>query len=198
MKQAEIKKALDFHTKMAQKSAVISDINVLIKHIISEIVDYIDADSGSIMVYSKQEESLKLYVSSDHPKNQPGKGPVASVSADDGIAGEVFKTGKAIAVKDVESLKDKIKLRRKNDMGSFLSIPLKLHRKIVAVLNLNRQKDKKPFASNDLNKLKAINALIANLIEKERLIRDISENRKEISALYECLCKHVSWADHLV
>jgi len=177
---------LDFHARLAEKAAETKDLHKLVESIISETVNYMDAASGSIMVYDKQSNSLKLYVSSHHPAHKTQKsGLVAEIPVKEGIAGKVFESGRPIVVENAAQTKIKAKLRRKDDSGSFLSIPLKINKKLIGVMNLNRPASQKSFTNIDLTRLKAVDTMIASLIEKESLLDAIEENRREIAGLYE-------------
>ncbi|NLF96042.1 MAG: diguanylate cyclase [Candidatus Riflebacteria bacterium] len=177
---------LDFHARLAEKAAETKDLHKLVESIISETVNYMNAASGSIMVYDKQSNSLKLYVSSHHPAHKTQKsGLVAEIPVKEGIAGRVFESGRPIVVENAAQAEIKAKLRRKNDSGSFLSIPLKINKKLIGVMNLNRLASQKSFTDLDLTRLKAVDTMIASLIEKESLLDAIEENRREIAGLYE-------------
>ena len=179
-------KILDFHARLAEKAAETKDLHKLVESLISETVEYMKAASGSIMVFDKQSNSLKLYVSSHHPahKNQKG-GLVAEIPVTEGIAGKVFESGRPIVVENAARSDIKAKLRRKDDSGSFLSIPLKINKKLIGVMNLNRTASQQSFTNSDLNRLRAVDTMIASLIEKESLLEALEENRREIAGLYE-------------
>lgn len=172
---------------LAEKAAEASDLHLLVQNIIKETIDYMEAASGSIMVYDSEENCLKLYVSSSHPtlaKNLQ-KPIVKKIALKDSVSAQVFKTGKAIIKNSGTAPKGNIKLSRKNDLGSFMSVPLKINKKSIGVMNFNRTQNQKPFETCELDKLSGINALIASLIDKESLLERIEENRKEITALFQ-------------
>lgn len=172
---------------LAEKAAEATDLHLLIQNIIKEIIDYMEAVSGSIMVYDSEENCLKLYVSSSHPVLAKGlqKSSVKRIALNDSVSAQVFKSGKAIISNPKYSPKENIKLTRKNDSGSFMSVPLKINKKSIGVMNFNRNQNQKPFEDSDLDKLCGINALVASLIDKESLLEKIDENRKEITALFQ-------------
>ena len=186
MNEHTLEKILDFHARLAEKAAETTDLHILVESLISETVEYMNASSGSIMVHDRQADCLKLYVSSHHPtlKNKKG-GLVAEIPVKEGIAGKVFASGLPIVVENAQKADDKTKLRRKNDTGSFLSIPLKINKKLIGVLNLNRLPAQAGFNASDLGRLKAVDTMIASLIEKESLLAALEENRREITGLYE-------------
>ncbi len=186
MTEIEHVKTLEFHARLAEKTAETSDLHLLIESIIAEIVLFMNSSSGSIMVFDREESCLKLYVSAHHPGHNKAarRGPVARVPANHGIAGQVFSSGQAILVEKADKSKQHLLLSRKDDSGSFLSAPLKLHKKIIGVMNLNRASNQESFTQSDLDKLKSVDTLIASLIEKESLLSTIEGNRREIASLY--------------
>lgn len=178
---------LNIHAKLAEKAAEATDLHLLIQSLISEAICYMEAASGSIMVFDKEENCLKLYVSSSHPAlvKSKKKGPIAKITINDSIAAQVFKTGKAIVVDTSKNLANKVNLSRAKDQGSFISLPLKISQKTVGVINFNRTSEQPAFTDNDLNKFKGIDTLIASQIDKETLLEKIESNRREVNALYE-------------
>ncbi|HPT48019.1 MAG TPA: GAF domain-containing protein, partial [Candidatus Rifleibacterium sp.] len=187
MTEKELINTLEFHSRLAVKTAESSDIHLLIESIIAETVQFTSASSGSIMVFDKEEGCLKLYVSAHHPglKKKGKHGPVARIQLNHGIAGQVFSTGQAIFAGETDDRKNHhLQLSRKDDSGSFLSLPLKIHNKIIGVMNLNRAADQKPFTASELERLSSVDTLIAALIEKESLLSTIEDNRREMASLY--------------
>lgn len=181
----ELTKTLEFHSRLAEKTAQTTDLHLLIESIIKETMVFMDAHSGSIMILDEESRNLQLYVSSQHPiKSKTRKGPVAVIPVNQGIAWEVFNSGKPIVVSTTSKDSTKLALSRKDDNGSFLSLPLTLNQKIVGILNLNRLPTQSSFKVSDLEKLRSIDTLIACLIEKENLLETIATNREEISGLY--------------
>ena len=182
--KSQVQQILDFQARLAQKSAATDDLQQLISSVIVETITFLEASSGSIMVYDPEEVCLKLYASSKHPRLVSEKnGPLAKVSVDEGIAGKVFSTGEPILVENLAKSSSKFKLHEKNAQGSFLSIPLKVSNKTIGVMNFNRNKGVPGFNREDLFKLTSVDATIAGLIEKEKLLGTIEENRREISGL---------------
>ncbi len=173
---------------LAEKAAEATDLRLLVQNIIQYTLDYMKAAFGSIMVYNKEDDSLKLYASSSHPVFAKGavKDKKTKISKSDSIAAKVFSSGKPIIFKNnAKSETSKLKLSRADDNGSFMSVPLTISKKTIGVINLNRTTEQESFSTSDLVKLSGINAFIASLIDKEALLEKIETNRKEISALYQ-------------
>ncbi|MGM0598296.1 MAG: diguanylate cyclase [Candidatus Rifleibacteriota bacterium] len=177
---------LQFYNRLAEKSANTKDLHQLIDSIIDETIHFLDADSGSIMVYDQNENCLRLFASKRHPriKSNNSSGAVAKIGIDHGIAGEVFSSGKPVIVSDLSKYDQKLRLNQKTAKGSFLSLPLKINNKIIGVMNLNRPPKRKGFCEQDLKLLASVETTIAGLIEKEKLVASIDANRREISSLY--------------
>ena len=173
---------------LAEKAAESTDLRLLVQNIIQYTLDYMKAAFGSIMVYNKEDDSLKLYASSTHPVFAKGavKDKKTKISKSDSIAAKVFSSGKPIIFnKNTKSSESKLKLSRADDNGSFMSVPLTISKRTIGVINLNRTSEQESFTSSDLVKLSGINVFIASLIDKETLLEKIETNRKEISALYQ-------------
>ncbi|MBR4329237.1 MAG: GAF domain-containing protein, partial [Candidatus Riflebacteria bacterium] len=178
----------NFYAVLAEKAAEATDLRLLVQNIIQYTLDYMKAAFGSIMVYNKEDDSLKLYASSSHPVFAKGavKDKKTKISKSDSIAAKVFSSGKPIIFKNnAKSETSKLKLSRADDNGSFMSVPLTISKKTIGVINLNRTTEQESFSTSDLVKLSGINAFIASLIDKETLLEKIETNRKEISALYQ-------------
>ncbi len=190
MLSKEAQKILQFHAKLAAKSANTVDLHKLLESINKEVLEFINASSGSIMIHNPEEKCLQLYVSSSHPIHgqQFKDGPVARIPIGKGVAGEVFTSGKPVIVSKASDLKDSTKLKRKGDPGSFLSMPLKINRRTIGVLNLNRVPEQPAFSNDDLKRLKTVDTLIASLIEKESFLNTINQNKTEIEGLYSLSC----------
>lgn len=77
-----------------------------------------------------------------------------------GISGWVAKSGKPVLVSDID--KDKrFKSYKKKDSArystdSFISVPFKMNKRVVGVINVNNKKAKKSFTEDDLNMLSFI------------------------------------------
>lgn len=187
MNNSKYVETLNFYAVLAQKTAEKVDPHYSVESIIAETVLFMNATSGSIMVYDKEENCLKLYVSAKHPavkSDNNQKGPIAKISIGDGIAGNVFKTGIAAISSSNNDNSSDTKLVRKADKGSFLSVPLRFNGHPIGVMNLNRSEGLESFNENDLASLKSVETMISSLIEKERLMNTIEENRREIAGLY--------------
>ena len=112
---------------LAEKAAEATDLRLLVQNIIQHTLDYMQAAFGSIMVYNKEDDSLKLYASSSHPVFSKGavKDKKTKISKSDSIAAKVFSSGKPIIFKkDKNSNASWLKLSRADDNGSFISVPL--------------------------------------------------------------------------
>ncbi|MDD2997673.1 MAG: diguanylate cyclase [Erysipelotrichia bacterium] len=186
MNSHEHLEVLEFHASLAEKTANAADLHLLVESIIAEAVAFMNASSGSIMVFDNEESCLKLYISAHHPGLKHGKthGPVAKLPPDRGIAGQVFSSGNAIIVEDMQKNTEQLNLQGRNDSGSFLSMPLKFNQRIIGVMNFNRSIKYPGFTADDLKKLSSVDTLIAGLIDKEHMLETIEENRREIAGLY--------------
>jgi len=173
-------KLLSLHNRLAKKAATSDDLGELLQYILRNVLELLDAESGSIMVYSPQEHRLRLFRSVQDSEITMGKmRPV-----DEGIAGQVFLTGKPIIVSDLAQAPQNLALRRREAGGSFMSLPLKISRKVIGILNLNRSGGKEGFSKADQDLLDTVLGQIAALIEKSRLLEELERQKREMEGLY--------------
>ncbi len=172
--------------RLAARTASTSNLEQLLQFIIAELLELLDAESGSIMVHEPSENRLLLYFSASHPGEISGKRPRqgTSLPADQGIAGRVMAEGRPILFTQVERADDRLGLRRKQEGGSFLSFPLKIHRKMIGVLNLNRSRSREGFSAQDLSRLKLLAPHLAALVDKGRLLARLRMKNDEVESLY--------------
>jgi len=179
-------KISQFHSALARQTATTSDMGQLLSFILAKTLGLIGAQSGSIMVFDKPSNRLHLHFSAGHPhRGAKGKSISATLPPDEGIAGQVLRTGKPIFVDDLARADPGLPLRRRAKGGSFLSIPLKIHRRTIGVLNLNRSGSQSGFTKADLSLISTIIPHIAGLVEKGRLLEQLKESRNEVQSLYQ-------------
>lgn len=107
-------------------------------------------------------------------------------SLGEGISGKVARTGKVALIQDVSKEKEFLYYKGyKNDIGSFLSVPLLVKGKVIGVLNTHRSQ-RNAFKKNDLDLFTEVAEHVAVAVEKARLLEKSKEDaaRDELTALY--------------
>lgn len=104
----------------------------------------------------------------------------------EGVSGKVAKSGKAVLIDDVSKNKDFLYYKGLiNEIGSFMSVPLKSDDKVIGVLNIHRP-DKDAFKKHDLDFFEAVADHVAVAIEKARIFEKTKEDaaKDELTELY--------------
>jgi diguanylate cyclase (GGDEF)-like protein len=180
MKTSAEKQLLTCHARLASLSAGTENLDALLEQVIEALLTLVQADSGSILVFSPREKKLRLYLSVRHP----GTPSVRVVSMGEGVSGMVFETGKSIRVENWQQVPPQLRQVARDRTGSFLSLPLKISRNIIGVMNLNRGPDKPGFSLKDQKSLDSLLVQVASIVEKGRLLEEVRRRNLEIESLY--------------
>ncbi len=205
MHQTTLRRLLAFHAGLARQTAGTASFDTLLRFLLARVLDLTRAHSGSILIHDAQAHRLLPWFSSGHPARTTrsagaragarakrstgaparGRGRPAPLPVDEGVAGRVLQTGKPLFVDDLHRADPSLPLRRRAAGGSFLSVPLQLHRRTIGVLNLNRRRGEASFTRDDLEMLSTIVPHLAALVEKGRLLAQLEARKDEVETLYE-------------
>jgi diguanylate cyclase (GGDEF)-like protein len=141
-----------------------------------ELIDgYLHVQEYCLFLFD--EDKKTLLVKASHGFNDDEIKDV-SFNIGEGVTGAVVKSGTSIMIPDV-SKDDRYMFYkgRKNDVGSFLSIPLIIeNNEIIGALNVHK-KEANAFSEDDIDLFTEISSDLANAIEKAK----IYEKTKELS-----------------
>jgi signal transduction histidine kinase len=129
------------------------------------------ASSCSIMTAEEESGTFFLRVTDGRVVNDR-----SWMSTSEGIAGRVYRTGKALIVNDMRNHPDQA---RGGDweLKSLICMPLRTKDRIIGVINVsNRRGDL--FTSEDESLMVAISAMVAGAIESWRLVEEKIKNEK--------------------
>lgn len=130
------------------------DRETLFPRILEEAVNITGASKASLMISSEKKGCLKVMAVSGGGEKIVSK---LLVRDGEGIAGQVFVSGKPLLVDDVESdLRFARKNRSRYSTKSFLSVPILTHDNVVGVLNLADKFSGGIFTSRDLRVINTI------------------------------------------
>jgi signal transduction histidine kinase len=134
-------------------------------------LDVVDAESGSILVAEREERNL-VY------RHSIGEDPVekgTTISWEEGIAGEVFRSGESVIIGNVEADDSRFPVLSslaKGAIRDLVAVPLRWRGdRPVGVLVL-RNKRTGRFGEKDLSLLLLVSAISANSIERARLYKE--------------------------
>jgi diguanylate cyclase (GGDEF)-like protein len=135
------------------------------KAILSVVKELLKAERASVMTFDEAANEIVLKESEGLAR---GEGEVTKVNPGEGIAGEVFQTGKARVIADLETAGVTLAPAERNyKTKSFLSVPLiTKHGVKLGVLNVADKVDGGKFEAIDLGMFEAIAPRIAAAVER--------------------------------
>jgi putative nucleotidyltransferase with HDIG domain len=95
----------------------------------------------------------------------------------------VLKNGRALLISDTDKLPDIRLSVKREDIGSSLSVPLKVSTDVIGVINLNRGKNREPFSMVDLNVINMLAAQASIAINNANLLTSIKQKLDELSLI---------------
>jgi len=134
-------------------------------------LEVIDAESGSILLAEQEKMNLVF-------RHSMGDDPVEEgtmVSLEEGIAGEVFRSGKPVIIADAESEEWRFPILSslaKGTIRDLIAVPLSWRGDRPVGVLLLRNKRTGCFGDNDLSLLLLMSAISANSIERARLYEE--------------------------
>ncbi len=140
---------------IADRISVCLELDEVARLVICEATRLVQATNASVMLLKEDRlEILSAYGMEYTPKTllKPGEG----------IAGNVFITGKAEIVNDVMS--DSRFIRGNNKMDSLICTPLKVKDKVIGVLNISNN-NRIPYKSDELKLISILASHAASAIE---------------------------------
>lgn len=103
----------------------------------------------------------------------------------EGIAGEVFQTGKSVRVTRIERTDWYATARRPGASGSFIACPVLLAGKPAGVLNVSEPVGRANFSAADLDRAELAALLIARAIQTGRLARMLDSRFAQMALTLE-------------
>ncbi|MEZ4484670.1 MAG: sensor domain-containing diguanylate cyclase [Syntrophotaleaceae bacterium] len=148
----------------------------LCRHLLKEAVALVPAGKASLMLLNGS--GSKLHLAASIGMNQAMASDL-SVPADQGIAGQVLKSGQPLRVEDLEQdSRITTPPRPRFASKSLLCLPLTAGDQHHGVICLTDRQDGQPFSETDLNLISPLAATSALLIERLR-------NRRQVSKLVD-------------
>jgi len=152
----------------------IPDIREVLKTVIQRALATVNARVGSIMLLDENDHCLRIAAAEGLNESDIRN---TVVRLGEGVAGQVAETGESIVVEDMEkdprTAKTKIAAQGST---SFICMALRVHERIIGVLNLYKNKDQHAFSETDLRFLKTLLSHISFAVENARLLKEAKES----------------------
>jgi Nif-specific regulatory protein len=157
------------------------NIEDLILHIIGRVTEVLSAEAVSVILHDEAEDELVFCWSSDTPERKE-KLQEIRFPADHGIAGSVFRSGRAEIILNVESDSrhyEKVDIATDFETKSMIAIPLKTKIETIGVLEVLNKKIG-IFDDKDLSFLTTLAPIIAMALDNARMWSQLDKAYKEL------------------
>jgi len=160
--------------QISKTLSVATQLDEIFSESMELIDDFLHVQEFCILMLD--DEKKQLLVKACHGFNE-GELDGISFSLGEGVSGTVAKTGESIHINDVSQDERYLYYKgKKKDIGSFLSIPLKIKKgkKVIGVLNVHK-KELNSFSVEDVELFEEIASDLANAIEKAKVYEETKE-----------------------
>lgn len=171
-------------SRMTQEQTILMEINRVVagtldpdelcQVILEKSTELLMAEKGSLMLYDEGLEGLSVKAAKGLHERIISR---FRIRPGEGIAGEVFRSGEPLVVKDIEN---NSRLQQKNRpryrTKSFMSLPLRVGDRVIGVLNVSDKITGEVFYETDLHLLTSFALYATVALERTRL----SERSKEL------------------
>jgi transcriptional regulator with GAF, ATPase, and Fis domain len=159
-------------------------IDELISHIIRRVTAAMNVETASIMLYEAQKGGLVFYTSSDTIERAEKLEEIV-IPMDHGIAGSVFRSGRAEIIPDVG--KDPRHYKSVDSATEFtttsmIAVPLNTRDKTIGVLEVINRKQGF-FDNGDLNFVVSVAPMIAMALENARIHTELDRAYSELQLI---------------
>jgi signal transduction protein with GAF and PtsI domain len=157
------------------------NVDDLIRHIVGQITDVMGAEAVSVILYDEGKDELVFCWSSDIPERLD-KLEEIRIPPDHGIAGSVFKSGKAEIISDVSMDPrhySNVDTATKFHTKSMIAVPLKTKEQTIGVLEV-LNKIKGNFDDKNLDFLVTLAPIIAMALDNARMCTELNRAYREL------------------
>ncbi|GAP62592.1 hypothetical protein ARMA_1015 [Ardenticatena maritima] len=150
------------------------------------------ADTVSLMLLEEQPDGPHLIIVAQH--GLPPAAVAAEVPLTNSIAGEVVRKGKPLIL--LGGLEGTPYEHLASDtigrIGSAMSVPLKVRRRTLGVINVNRRPGRTPYTEREAQLLNVFAAQIAVAIQNARLYESVRQERDRILEAQETVRRELA------
>ena len=144
---------------LSEKITASLDLSVVAQLVIGESKRLFKTTSASIMLLNEERKVLEIISAFGTAKELNSK---LCFNLDEGIAGSVFKTGKGELINNASS--DPRFVPGKNPVSSIMCVPLKIHERVIGVLNVSNE-EPIDYTAEDLKILTTLASQAVSVIE---------------------------------
>lgn len=158
------------------------DPDKMLRRVLDLTVAYLNATTGSIMLFDKQNRVSAFILQQTDISNDRANRIVGTVLTD-GFAGWMLKTGESGIIYDTREDKRWVVYKdQPYDVHAAIGAPLRRRQRIIGILTLVHDEPNK-FKEDELLLLNAIAGQAAIALENARLFKETEQERKKLSAI---------------
>ena len=119
----------------------------LLKPIVERATGLLKSDAGGVYLYDQEREELRLAIGYGYTENYVG----VTLKPGEGMAGKVFQSGEPMIIDDYRTWEEKATVYEANQpFTAVLEVPLKWQERIIGVLAINADVQKRTFTQDDV------------------------------------------------
>jgi PAS domain S-box-containing protein len=153
----------------------------LLQSILERAVGLLRTQAGKIWLYHREDQELELVADYGSLGSSIG----ARLAPGEGLAGKVFQSGRADALKDRCEWETRTEWHYDDSIAAIASAPLKWGNEIIGVITVCETDKPRAWDEHDLRLLTLLANQAAAAIENARLYEEIAVTARELEALYE-------------
>lgn len=159
---------------IGQAMTYISDLKSLLEYIMNQAIKISNAEKGSIMLYDDDTGELSIRIltgmtdSAYQERINNNEIPCQRFRAGEGVAGQVFQTGKPVFFNDAREAIEFLD-PESSFVDSIACIPMTVYGEVLGVINLTNKQDPFGFTDEDIELLKAVADQAAIAVNKAQL-----------------------------
>lgn len=161
--------------KISRAMTHISDLKDLLKYIMTQALEIIEAEKGSIMLYDHETDQLSISIiegladKSYQERINNKQVKCKSFKLGEGVAGQVLQTAEPIILNNIQG--DELFIEADSSFTrSIACLPIVVYKDVIGVINVTNKRDETHFSEVDLVMLKAITDQAAVAINKAQLL----------------------------
>jgi diguanylate cyclase (GGDEF)-like protein len=148
------KKVLTILSDICNAMTSMNNQSELLRYILRQSIATVNAEKGSLLLYDKAEDALQVRVVEGNldpellDKLNSGEIPTRSFKPGEGIAGQVYQSGRPVVMNDTGNEAGFIG-QEKSYVNSIVCVPLVVHGESIGVINLTNKTDGAGFSEKD-------------------------------------------------
>ncbi len=152
-----------------------TDLNQLLRAILKEAADLLNAPMGGLYLVRPDDETLELVVS----YNLPGKWVGTTVHKGEGLSGRIAQTGQVMIVPDYQAWDGRAAIFSNAPFRRVVGVPLKVGSRIIGVINITDDQPTDKFDEDEIRLVTLFAEQAALAVEKARLLAEVQRDLAE-------------------